>query len=45
MTDRGTIQTVDRAREGETSGRMRWVLVCTMILSIAAVGAIWLTIV
>lgn len=44
MTDRAITETVDRAREGETSGRMRWVLVWTMVLSIAAVGAAWLAI-
>lgn len=42
MMDKPTIETVDQARQGETSNRMRWVLLFTMILSIVAVGAVWL---
>ncbi|GLS45682.1 hypothetical protein [Methylobacterium brachythecii] len=45
MNSRQTIKTTDNAREGETSGRMRWVLVWTLILSVVAIGTAWLTIV
>lgn len=45
MRERTIIESVDQARQGETSGHMRWVLFWTVALTIAAVGAAWLAII
>ncbi|MCE4224981.1 hypothetical protein HCU64_14560 [Methylobacterium sp. C25] len=42
MTEKRIVETVDQGRQGETSNHMRWVLLATMVLSILAVGAVWL---
>lgn len=45
MTEKRIVETVDQARQGGTSNRMRWVLLATMILTIAGVGAAWVWII
>ena len=36
--DSAPVQNKTQARQGETSGRMRWVLIASMILVIAVLG-------
>ena len=45
MTNDSITETVDQGRQGETSNHMRWVLLATLVLTIAGVGIAWLTIV
>lgn len=42
MTNPQITETTNEARQGETSGHMRWVLLVSIVLAIAAVAAIWL---
>ncbi|SDM30053.1 hypothetical protein SAMN05216360_101480 [Methylobacterium phyllostachyos] len=45
MTEPAIIETAEQAREGETSGHMRWVLLWSVALSIAAIAIAGLAIV
>lgn len=45
MTEKRIVETVDQGRQGETSNHMRWVLLATMVMSIAAIGAAWVWII
>ena len=40
MTEQPTRESVDDARQGETSGHMRWVLLFTIVGTIVAAGAV-----
>jgi len=45
MSAQVIIETAEQAREGETTGRMRWVLLWGLLLSIAAVAIAGLAII
>lgn len=45
MTEPAVIETAEQAREGETSGHMRWVFLWSLVLSVAVIAIAGLAII